>query len=166
MVPKKNTHQPKLLLTVWWNTRGIVHVSYLPRGQTITADVYCAQISLVHQKLLETCPSLINRKGVLLLHDNARPHTAIKTRTKLIEVGWEVLPHPPYSPDISPSDYYLFLSMSNFLANKRFDKDDDIKMAIEHFFASKDQAFYLRGMNLLLERWQKVVNVSGDYFIE
>lgn len=163
---KKEIHQRKILVTVWWTARGIVHVDYLPRGQTITSDIYCAQITTVHQKLLENQASLVNRKGVLLLHDNARPHVAIKTREKLKEVGWEILPHPPYSPDISPTDYHLFLALSNFLANQCFTNDDQVKTALDRFFSSKNQEFYSRGMNSLVERWQKVVECNGDYFVE
>ncbi|EFN78228.1 Histone-lysine N-methyltransferase SETMAR, partial [Harpegnathos saltator] len=48
--------------------------------------------------------------------DNARPHTSIVTRQKFRELGWEVLMHPPYSPDLAPSDYHLFLSLQNFLS--------------------------------------------------
>ncbi len=116
--------------------------------------------------MLQTWAALVNRKGVLLLHDNARPHTAIAIRNKLREVSWEVLPHPPYSPDISPCYYYLFLSMSNFLANKRFTTEGEVKTEVDRFFTSKNPEFYSRGMNLLVERWQKIVDCNGDYFVE
>ncbi|KAG5318536.1 MOS1T transposase, partial [Pseudoatta argentina] len=45
---------------------------------------------------------------VILLHDNARPHVAKPVKTYLETLKWEVLPHPPYSPDIAPSDFHLF----------------------------------------------------------
>lgn len=165
-MPKKDLHPKKILITVWWTARGIVHIDYLPRGQTITSNVYCHEIDSVHQKLIQRRASLVNRKGVLLLHDNARPHVALETQRKLHEVNWEALPHPPYSPDISPCDYFLFLSLSNFLANKRFGSEDELKNEVNLFFESKDQNFYSHGMYLLVERWQKIVDSNGDYFIE
>jgi histone-lysine N-methyltransferase SETMAR len=47
-------------------------------------------------------------RNVILLHDNARPHTAVLTQDKLKEFHWEILEHPPYSPDLPPSNYHLF----------------------------------------------------------
>ena len=45
---------------------------------------------------------------VLLLHDNARPHISCHTTAETVKIGWEVLPHPSYSPDLAPSDFHLF----------------------------------------------------------
>ncbi|GFT61092.1 histone-lysine N-methyltransferase SETMAR [Trichonephila clavipes] len=59
-----------------------------------------------------------SRRGIDFHHDNARPHTAIVTQQKLNALGWEVLGHPPYTPDIAPSDYYLFRSLQNYLTEK------------------------------------------------
>eukprot|EP01133_Synstelium_polycarpum_P027808 gene27808-33623_t len=73
------------------------------------------------------------RKGILLLHDNARPHVADIVKEKLVELKWTVLPHPPYSPDISPCDYYLFRSLEHFLRGKQFTEDNGIKNAINTF---------------------------------
>lgn len=165
-IPKKNIASKKMLMTVWWTARGIVHIDYLPRGQTINASVYCSQIDKVNEKLAATRAALVNRKGVLLLHDNARPHIASETQQKLKTVKWEALPHPPYSPDMSPCDYYLFLSLSNFLANKTFNTDEELKSDIDLFFKSKNPDFFSRGMNLLVERWQKIVDSDGDYFVD
>jgi [histone H3]-lysine36 N-dimethyltransferase SETMAR len=86
--------------------------------ETVTAEVCCSQLQDLHKSLLKSLPVLPNRWKVLLLQDNARPHVAKKTQMKLTELDWEVLPHPPYSPDIAPSDYHLFRAMDNFMQNK------------------------------------------------
>jgi len=64
---------------------------------------------------------MANRKGVIFHHDNARPHTSKMTLDKLKELKWEILLHPPYSPDIAPSDYHLFRFLQNDLNDKNFD---------------------------------------------
>ena len=50
-------------------------------------------------------PELATCKDVIFHQDNARPHESLVTRKKLLELGWEVMPRPPYSPDLAPSDY-------------------------------------------------------------
>lgn len=58
--------------------------------------------------LTQKRPSLINRKGLIFHYDNAHPHTALLTKDLLGEFGWEILPHPAYSPELVPFDYHLF----------------------------------------------------------
>jgi len=52
-------------------------------------------------------------KGVLFLHDNAPAHRALATQKKLAYLGFQCLDHPPYSPDLAPSDYHLFSGLKN-----------------------------------------------------
>ena len=66
----------------------------------------------------EKRPELVNRKNVIYHHDNAIPHTSLATRQKLLRFGWEVMLHPPYNPDLAPSDYYLFRFLQNSLNGK------------------------------------------------
>ena len=73
--------------------------------------------------------------------------------------------HPPYSPDIAPSDYYLFRSLKNSLNCKTFNDDEAVKSHLVQFFVYKDQKFYERGMRKLPERWQKVIDQYGKYII-
>ncbi|XP_078032691.1 histone-lysine N-methyltransferase SETMAR-like [Augochlora pura] len=54
---------------------------------------------------------LANRRGVVCHRDNVRPHTSIVTRLKIQEFGWDVLMHPPYSLDLAPSDYHVYLAL-------------------------------------------------------
>lgn len=162
--PKPSIHSKKLLLCVWWNGHGIIHYELLKPGQTVTAELYVEQLDRVQEQLTIKCPAIVNRKGVVYLHDNARPHVAKIVREKLKQLDWEVLPHPPYSPDLAPSDYHLFLSMSNFLANKKFENYDDVKSALDEFFDSKDVEFYRNGLIKLIERWKKCIDSDGAYF--
>jgi histone-lysine N-methyltransferase SETMAR len=93
--------------------------------------------------LLEKYPALLNRKRVLLQQDNAGPHTAKKTLQKIEELeDIELLPHPAFSPDLVPSDYYLFRSVAQFLRGKIFQFVADVKVAVEELFASKDKEWH------------------------
>ncbi|KAK6748092.1 hypothetical protein RB195_000988 [Necator americanus] len=114
-------------------------------------------------KIRKEHPKLEN---VRLLHDNVRPHIAKKTSQKILELGWGVLPHSPYRPDLAPSDYYLFRSHQHHLEEKRYDDPDHLENDYRAFFASKSPEFYAKGIRDLVRRWQKVVDVDGDYFVE
>ncbi|XP_076166383.1 lymphocyte-specific helicase isoform X3 [Ptiloglossa arizonensis] len=159
---KPGLHPKKALLCVWWSIRGVVHFEVLKPGQTVNADLYCEQLDRVNKSLIEKWPAIVNRKGVILQHDNARLHCARRTLAKINELGWEVLPHPPYSPDVAPSDFHLFRLLQHFLSGKRFANLDDIQNAISVYFAQKPIDFYRSGIENLHTRWQKVVDNEGD----
>ncbi|KAG5314398.1 MOS1T transposase, partial [Pseudoatta argentina] len=101
---------------------------------------------------------------VILLHDNARPHVAKPVKTYLEALKWEVLPHPLYSPDIAPSDFHLFRSMAHGPADRRFHSYEEAQKWIDSWIASKDMSFFRRGIHVLPERWEKVVESDGKYF--
>ncbi|KOX77209.1 Histone-lysine N-methyltransferase SETMAR [Melipona quadrifasciata] len=63
------------------------------------------------------------------------PHGDLLTETGLMNrFDWDVLPHPPYSPDLAPSDYYLFLSLKNSLRGKSFKSISEIKTHLDEYF--------------------------------
>ncbi|GBP80370.1 Mariner Mos1 transposase [Eumeta japonica] len=64
---------------------------------------------------------------VILLYDNAWPHVAKPVKTYLETLQWEVLPNPPYSPDIAPSDFHLFCSIAHGLADQHFHSYEEAK---------------------------------------
>ncbi len=131
----------------------------------ITAQVYSEQLERVKEAMILNRPHRKNT-DVLFLHDNARPHTARLTQQKIRDLGWEVLPHPPYSPDLAPSDYHLFRSLQHFLRGKQYGSVQEISQDISRFFTSKPAGFYVKGISRLQERWEKVVEFEGDYFVD
>lgn len=147
--PKASLHPQKVMLCVWWDSKGILYWELLPSNTTITAALYSQQLDRLAAKIAQVRPGL---SQVRFLHDNARPHVAKLTREKLLQLNWEVLVHPPYSPDIAPSDYHLFRSLSNTLQGENFTDEDEIKKWLENFFASKPAHFYKDGIHSLPER--------------
>ena len=97
----------------------------------------------------------------MLIHDNARPHSANLAKNTTQELGWEVIPHPPYSPDVASSDFNLFSSLSNNLQGTSFPGENVLRTWLEDFY-SKPRDFYTRGIEKFLQRWQTVVNSEGD----
>ncbi|GFV11101.1 histone-lysine N-methyltransferase SETMAR [Trichonephila clavipes] len=78
-------------------------------------------------------PALASRKGIEFHHDNARRHTAVVTQQKLNALGWEVLGHTPYSPDIAPSDSYLLTPLQNYLTRKKFKSFESVSKAVADY---------------------------------
>ena len=163
--PKPEIHQKKVMLSVWWDMKGIIYYELLEKGQTINADRYSQQLIRFNQAIEEKRPfGGKGRRKVILLHDNARPHVAISTRKTIEDLSWEVLPHPAYSPDLAPSDYHLFRSTEHFLRDKSFENEQHIKKELDLFFESQLVAFYQRGIRMLPDRWEKVIINKGNYF--
>ena len=101
----------------------MVFFELLPKNQTINLDVYYCKLNELNAAVKEKWPELVNRKGVIFHHDNATPYTSLASRQKLLRFIWEVMLHPPYSPDLAPSDYYLFRSLNG----KTFNDDEAVK---------------------------------------
>ncbi|KAG5308583.1 MOS1T transposase, partial [Pseudoatta argentina] len=118
------------------------------KGFLITGDRYRLQLMRLSRALKEKRPLYAQRHDkVILLHDNARPHVAKPVKTYLETLKWEVLPHPPYSPDIAPSDFHLFHSMAHGLADRRFHSYEEAQKWIDSWIASKDMSFFRRGIH-------------------
>ncbi|GBP47438.1 Mariner Mos1 transposase [Eumeta japonica] len=79
---------------------------------------------------------------VILLHDNTQPHVAKPVKSYLETLQWEVLPHPPYSPNIASSHFHLFRSMAYGLADQCFHSYEEAKKWIYSWIASKDMSFF------------------------
>jgi histone-lysine N-methyltransferase SETMAR len=105
-------------------------------------------------------------RGVRLLHDIAPVHKAAVAKAAVKECGFQDFEHPPYSPDLAPSDYHLFSILEKGLWGKKFDDDDDeekVKTAVMKHFADKETKYFLKGIELLVHRCEKSVEIKGDY---
>lgn len=90
--PKPELHGKKVMLCVWWNSKGLVHFEVLNPGDTVTGLVYAQQLERVDRVLRVKG---IESSTIQYLQNNARPHKEKITQEKIEELGWESLPHPP-----------------------------------------------------------------------
>ena len=98
------------------------------------------------------------------MHENARPHVAAVTRKKLSDIGFTVLPHAPYSPDLSPCDYYLFSPLKASLNGKIFESSEEITTHLQNWMNNKPTYFFSSGIDKLPSRWERCVSNDGNYF--
>ena len=143
------------------------YYSFLNPSETITSEKHAQQINEIHRKLQGLQLALVNRKGPILFHNNTRPHVVQQALKKLNELGCEVLPHLPYSPDLSPSDCHFFKHLDNFLQGKHFHNKQEAKSAFQEFVGEKmfikseSTDFYATGINKFISHRQKCVDFSG-----
>ncbi|CAK9803058.1 Mariner Mos1 transposase [Anthophora quadrimaculata] len=121
------------------------------------------RLEKLREALAEKRPGLVNRNNVIFHHDNARPHVAKSVTKKLSKFNWEILPHPPYSPDIASSDYHLFRALQHFLVGKKFENIDILKNSLKNYFKEKQENLYRDGIMALPEKWEEVVQREGHY---
>ena len=124
-------------MCIWWGWKGVLYYKLLLENQTIPTST-APSLDQLKVALNEKCPELVNRKCIIIHQGNVRPHVSLMTRQKLLQLGWEVLIHLPYSPDISPLDFHLFWSLQNSLNGKNYNSLEDCKKHVEQFSAQKD----------------------------
>ena len=90
--------------------------------------------------------AMVNRKGPILLH-NTWLHVTQTMLQKLNKLGYEILPHWPYLPDLSPTDYHFFKHLDNFLQGKCFHNQQEAENAFQEFLNSWSMDFYATGIN-------------------
>jgi hypothetical protein len=153
----------KIVVSVFWNSKREIHVDFLPHGVTINAQYYSNLLhNGVHQTLWMKRPTVLS-KVIILLHDDANPHTSNVTKTILATMGREVMNHTPCSPDLATSGFYLFEPIKMYLEEQKFQTDDELKYGALNWLRSQDETFYAADINDLPQQWKKCVSVKGEY---
>jgi histone-lysine N-methyltransferase SETMAR len=75
---------------------------------------------------------------------------------------FEVLPHPPYSPDLVPSDFHLFGPLKESLRGCKFNLDD-VQLAVHEWLRGQPQEFFSSGIQVLVSCWHKCIELQGNY---
>ena len=102
-------------------------------------------------------------KTFLFLHDNAPFHRALATQKKLVYLGFQYLDHPPYSPDLAPSEYHLFLGLKEQLESRHFSSDAEVIAAAEIWLDGQHSEFCLSVLQKLEQRSRKCIELLGVY---
>jgi histone-lysine N-methyltransferase SETMAR len=105
------------MATVFWDTEGILLIDYNDTGVIITGEYYARLLEQLKEAVKEKRRGKWS-KDVLLLHDNAPVHNSNVAMEAMHKCGFQMLNHPPYSPDLAPCDYYLFPNMKKDLRGR------------------------------------------------
>ena len=148
----------EVMATVFWDARGVIHIDYLQKGRTINAEYYTNLLDRFNEDLKKKRPHFAKKK-VLFHQDNVRVHTCVVFMAKF----HEVLPHPPYSPDLALSDYFLFPNLKKWLGGRRFYSNDEIISQTNTYFEDLEKSYFLEGIQKLEKRWTKCIELKGVY---
>jgi len=99
------------MLIVFFDIQGIVHLEFAPQGRTVNAKFYYNVLRCLREDIQRKRTELWHVGNWLLHDDNAPTHQALITHEFLAHNSIITLPHPPYSPDLAPCDFFLFLKM-------------------------------------------------------
>ena len=101
----------------------------------------------------------------MLLQDNAPSHRSQVAMAAATECGFEILPYPPYSPDIAHSDFYLFQVLKSHLRGTQYGRNEDVIEAVNEYFGDQERTwkFYFEGIRKLEQRWAMCIALKGDY---
>uniref|UniRef100_A0A3B5BAW3 Mos1 transposase HTH domain-containing protein n=1 Tax=Stegastes partitus TaxID=144197 RepID=A0A3B5BAW3_9TELE len=157
---KKEASVDRVKASVFWDSEGLLMIDFLQKGQTVKGDYYASRL----QKLKEAIKDKRRGKlqaGVLLLQDFTSVHTA--QVEEAAKCGFELLPHAPYSPDLAPSDFYLFPKLRSHFGGRHFQSDDEVIRAVEEYLDAQDATFFREGIAKLEHRWTKCIEFRGNY---
>jgi histone-lysine N-methyltransferase SETMAR len=133
----------KVIFTVFRNSQTVSLAYFQKRGENVNSALYCEVLLKLQDATRNKPPGQLAR-GVLLRHYNARPHTASATRERIQELQRELLGHPPYSPDLVPSDFRLFCPLINHLGCKCFAYDKEVVKEMRKWLRQRSKTSVLR----------------------
>jgi len=154
----------KTTLIVFFDVRGIVHREFVPPGQTVNQEFYLEVLRRMRENVRRKRPELWRSGDWFLHHDNAPAHTALSVTWYFASLGWIVVPHPPYSPDLAPCDFFLFLTMKKTLKGKRFATVEEVKTALQEALNNIKLQQFQRCFIQWEKRLDKCTVSNGEYF--
>ena len=150
----------KVMATIFWDAQGIIMLDFLAKKSTITVAYYANLLDQLRTAIREKRRGKLS-KGILLQQDNARVHTCKIAMDAVERNGYELIPHPAYSLDLAPSDYFLFPNLKKDIRGRHFRSNEEVVAAVE--VRDKDPGFFSSGLMALEHRWSKCIILEGNY---
>lgn len=161
-VVRQNRFEPKTMFSIFFKTNGVVHISYLERGMTIDHKSYLDDCLKPLVKALNKQRPISSTKNVKFHHDNARAHIHSQVKTYLESENFIIMEHPPYSPDLAPSDFWLF----DYIKQRLSDATDakSLNTQITRIVKCITEKEFQKTFNKWIERMELCIKYQGHYF--
>lgn len=150
------------MATIFWDSKGILLIDFKERNTVVNGEYYARLLHRVRDAIKKKRRGMLSRT-VRLLHDNTPVHKVTIAQVAAKDCGFQELPHPPYSSDLAPSDFYLFSKLKKDLRGRKFNNDEELQQAVLEHFADKTSEYFSKGIEMLISRCTKCVEIQGDY---
>jgi hypothetical protein len=133
---------------------------FIKQGTTMMSEVYFEALKQLHRTIQNKRHGMLP-SGVMLLHDNERPHAAARNRALLERFNWELFDYPPHSYDLAPRDYHLYTYLKNLARSHRFKNNVGLMEGVKTLLSSQTADFFDTGIQKFILRY-KCLNLVSD----
>ena len=154
----------KVLLTVFFDSRWVVHHEYTPQGQTVTKEYYEGVHCRLRNAVWHKWPDLWAAKSWQFHHDNAPAHSSHLIQGFLAKHNIPLIRQAPYSPDMAPCDFWLLSKLKMLLKGTRFESREDITRKVTAQLDMIPQEAFQKCFQQWQDCWKKCVHYQEDYF--
>ena len=153
----------KLLMIPFFDSTGIIYMHWFPTGHTVNKEYYVEVLRELRKRFRRKRPALLKSGQWHFYQDNAPVHNSILLTDYLTRMGIKTVPQPPYSPDLTPCDFWLFPKPMEKLRGCRYETIEEMKEAVMKVIDTLTQVDVHGAFQNLLER-HKSIAAGGDYF--
>ncbi len=143
---------------------GLIHQEFLPNRMGITGRVYLQVIKNFRESMRRCHPLIWRQQNWGLLQDNASAHISNPVQNFLLDKGIPQLPHPGYSPNLTPLDYWFFSRVKSVVKGIHFHSADDLKTAVDNAIATIPAQEFSAAFDRLVPRLRKCIQECEEYF--
>ncbi len=159
----------KTMLILFYNAYGVLLVEFVPRGETVDTEYYCNVLTRLKEWIRRKHPGLWLRdehgdRNFWLHQDNATPHTSTITLTFFGESGINLVPHPPFRPDLAPCDFTIFPHLKKELRGTKFANIEEVQNRVCLVLIKTEPEVFYNAIQSMAFQWKKCMVVQGDYF--
>ena len=147
-------------LSLFFDSTGMIYMHWVPTGQTVNKEYYVEVLRKFRKRFLGKRPALFKSGQWHFHQDNVPVHNSILVTDYLTKMGIKTVPHPPYSSDVAPCDFWLFPK----LRDCRYETIEKMKEAVTKVIDTLTQEDFHEASHKLLERYNKCIAARGDYF--
>jgi len=154
----------KRMFCIFFSVSGIVASIVVKEGHTVNGRYYGNDVLPLVFKNFKEISGRSTVRDIMLHHDNATPHKAKEVTEVLRKERVILLPHPPYSPDLAPCDFFLFPKIKKELGGLRFERIQELAHAIKSIANTITKEEYFNCFQDWRRRLRRCIDVNGNYF--